>query len=570
MAFNIDPKDLNLQDAAGMQLVELIRRTIEEIEENGAGVFWAERNTTTYSELETAYNSGKPIFMKDFGLIYCMSRKGTNYFLFTSIIEGMVDTDEIAIAYIPCYNTDGWGNQEIRSVATATDEQVAEAVDAWLDENVAQETGYVLDSSLTLSNAAAPADKVGELKDTIDDISEVVDSPNIFDQANATITEGKYLNYTNGNEGTNADYCYINDYIPVEAGEKYFITLWNKSNNEFAGNFNAFTLFYDETKTFISGLQGDSNPVTIPEGGAFIRLSMGISSYNTKWYMIEKSSTAASVFVPYFSVSKLKLPFVTVDINGNGDFTSIKNAVYTVDNGSAIIVMPGVYEENVKAWGKEVHIIGVSRESCIIKDTSGNYSTPPLEIGAGSVQNMTIIEKADGAGTEQGGAYAIHVEDNNLYNKKLLIRNCYIYSDSSSAIGMGLRGGCSVRIEDCEIICAGARTSTGSGPLYFHDADGEAYWGTANLYLHNNVLRNTSSSLFSMLTINSIHAENTTYMHIMYNIFVRSKTPALSQKFNTWNSTGNTDADGWNGLSHMYLEDDSFGNNQEELNYSET
>ena len=134
---------------------------------------------------------------------------------------------------------------------------------------------------------------------------------------------------------------------------------------------------------------------------------------------------------------------------------------------------------------------------------------------------------------------------------------------------MGLRGGCSVRIEDCELICAGARESTGAAPIYFHDADAQPYWGVANLYLHNNVLRNTASTLFSMLTINSIHKENTTYMHMMYNIFVRSKTPSLTQKFNTWNRSGNDDRDGWNGLSHMYLEDDSFGNNQTELNYSE-
>lgn len=46
-------------------------------------------------------------------------------------------------------------------------EAIVEATDAWLEENVAQETGYVLDSTLTMSNAAAPADKVGELKESI-------------------------------------------------------------------------------------------------------------------------------------------------------------------------------------------------------------------------------------------------------------------------------------------------------------------------------------------------------------------------------------------------------------------
>lgn len=48
-----------------------------------------------------------------------------------------------------------------------TDEQVTTAVNTWLGANVAQETGYVLDSSLTMSNAAAPADKVGELKNAL-------------------------------------------------------------------------------------------------------------------------------------------------------------------------------------------------------------------------------------------------------------------------------------------------------------------------------------------------------------------------------------------------------------------
>ena len=411
---------------------------------------------------------------------------------------------------------------------------------------------------------------ISDLKSAIDDFTETVYSINIFDQANTTITEGKYLNYSNGNEGTNASYCYVNEYIPVKANTQYFGSTWNKSNGELRGEYGGFAVFYDANKTYLGGLSGSTgqNPFTTPVGCAYMRISMAITGYNSNNYMFEEGSARSSQFVPYSVTHKLKLPLSIVDINGNGDFTSIASAVSALPDGSAILVMPGTYTENVKAWTKEIHIIGIDREACILKDTSGNYSTPPLEIGAGSVQNMSIIEQAEGAGTATQGAYAIHVESNNLYNKKLLIRNCYIYSDSSSAIGMGLRGGCSVRIEDCEIICAGARASTGAAPLYFHDADAQAYWGTANLYLKNNVMRNTSSALFSMLTINSIHAENTTYMHVMFNIFVRSATPSVPQKFNTWNTSGNTDADGWNGLSHMYLTDDSFGNNQTELNYS--
>lgn len=45
--------------------------------------------------------------------------------------------------------------------------QTAE-IDAWLDEHVAQETGYVLDDSLTLANAAAQAKATGDAIAAVD------------------------------------------------------------------------------------------------------------------------------------------------------------------------------------------------------------------------------------------------------------------------------------------------------------------------------------------------------------------------------------------------------------------
>ena len=46
--------------------------------------------------------------------------------------------------------------------------EVVPAVEDWLDENITQETGYVLDRSLQADNAAAPADLVGDLKNEIE------------------------------------------------------------------------------------------------------------------------------------------------------------------------------------------------------------------------------------------------------------------------------------------------------------------------------------------------------------------------------------------------------------------
>ena len=57
-----------------------------------------------------------------------------------------------------------------------TDEQVSEAVDSWLEENVSQETGYVLDRTLTMSNAAAPADLVGDLNNQLSEYERIFTS----------------------------------------------------------------------------------------------------------------------------------------------------------------------------------------------------------------------------------------------------------------------------------------------------------------------------------------------------------------------------------------------------------
>ena len=50
-----------------------------------------------------------------------------------------------------------------------TDAQVTSAVNTWLGNNIAQETGYALDRTLSVANAAAPADLVGDIVKVIDD-----------------------------------------------------------------------------------------------------------------------------------------------------------------------------------------------------------------------------------------------------------------------------------------------------------------------------------------------------------------------------------------------------------------
>ena len=47
--------------------------------------------------------------------------------------------------------------------AAGMSQKIADATAEWLEENVDPETGYVLDSSLTVDNAAANAQAVGDI-----------------------------------------------------------------------------------------------------------------------------------------------------------------------------------------------------------------------------------------------------------------------------------------------------------------------------------------------------------------------------------------------------------------------
>lgn len=169
MEFNIDPKDLNLQDAAGMQLVEVIRNLADE------------SGTTDYEDLE---NLPK---------INGVTLKGNKS---SDDLHIVVDYEDLE--NLPKINgVTLVGNKSTEDLnLNPSDEQVAEAVDAWLDDNVTQETGYVLDDSLTLSNAAAPADKVGELKSDLSLIGfeKHVASNNKIDGSYYIGKTGDYLN----------------------------------------------------------------------------------------------------------------------------------------------------------------------------------------------------------------------------------------------------------------------------------------------------------------------------------------------------------------------------------------
>lgn len=174
---------------------------------------------------------------------------------------------------------------------------------------------------------------------------------------------------------------------------------------------------------------------------------------------------------------------VVVSKNGRGDFTTISDAIASTTNGDTIIIMAGVYEESVHMWGKERHLIGANRDSCVLTNGTGNYISPPLEMNIGSIRNLSII--ADNyAPTIRNPAidnksipcYAVHVEFGNKESYLLEIENCVIESKWNSAIGLGVRYNQTVIISNCDLKTECERTWSMSlnrwvsqGAVYLHN-----------------------------------------------------------------------------------------------------
>lgn len=180
---------------------------------------------------------------------------------------------------------------------------------------------------------------------------------------------------------------------------------------------------------------------------------------------------------------------IIVDINGSGDYTSLSEAVANASNNQKIYVKNGTYNnEIVNCIGKYLTIVGESRKDVIIQNSTQAYSTPVFNIGKGILKNLTI--KENGVSVSSSGGYALHVDNDDLKNNTLLIDNCYLYSGSQSAIGIGLRPNGTVYIKDSELYTDFTRTaSDNNGALFCHTSNEEEGAGQLlkleNCYIHS-------------------------------------------------------------------------------------
>ena len=205
---------------------------------------------------------------------------------------------------------------------------------------------------------------------------------------------------------------------------------------------------------------------SVPAGSVCIVVS--VTETNSASMQVEKGSSSTS-YEPFnwgIPVSKVlgigDYATRTFYVGAGYQYASIQDAVDNVPNGSTIMIMPGVYDEDVDVHssGKKLHIVGFNRDSCIIRKSNATYATPPMEIGEGFVENLTIE-----ATENNTGVYCVHIDYYEENNSALQFVNCKFKNSASQCVGIGLRGNFTLSFIECSF-----ESPNYHSPVYCHEA----------------------------------------------------------------------------------------------------
>ena len=347
----------------------------------------------------------------------------------------------------------------------------------WVSGGVYNSTAFKTDSTLTYEGEAADSKATGDALDLLkSDIDNVVDVSGLLMQY---IDSSKWINkfYFGWNvEHTKPQLNPVDDVLwncvkieNIPKGTYYynyaypqFCFIENRQNGDVVdcssilvdadGIENNFTVDYD----FDLYLTVAKNPIS--------NLAMLCSGIIPNHF----------VDIGYYSLRDFTVNNKSILTVGKGEkYETIQSACDVANYDDIIFIKCGVYTENVKLWGKRVHLVGQDKLNTILIDHTGNYQTPPLEMSDGSVSNITIIQdNSNPTGTEgdgkYGNSYCIHadwlpVRASNIFE----IDNCILINKVWACIGIGLQADYTVRIRNTQMI---GESSQPVPTLFCHDS----------------------------------------------------------------------------------------------------
>lgn len=145
------------------------------------------------------------------------------------------------------------------------------------------------------------------------------------------------------------------------------------------------------------------------------------------------------------------------------------------ENRCTIKIYPGEYVEQLVMIdrAKYISLVGTDKKRCIVRDNTGDYDTPPLEIGpSNSVRELTFLATHDDNpdfNKSTRGSYAIHADyTGGEPGDEVLIEDCILISYCNNALGIGLWDERPLVVRRCE--CYGLKDiGNGSNAIAMHN-----------------------------------------------------------------------------------------------------
>lgn len=395
----------------------------------------------------------------------------------------------------------------------------------------------------------------GEPVVNIEELNSCFTSKNLFNKN--TVIKGFKGNVssTTGAFAIDTAYC-TSEYIPVDGSTAYY------------SNVDAIITQYN--KGYVPLSRTTAKSITTLSNTRYVKVSIPIANLNEEQFEKGTSSSSYESYNLYLKSSHLEHKNVVIVDKQNGDYNTI-NAAVQANNGETIIVMPGDYYENVRAWvNKPINIVGVDKNKCILRHGCGQYENPPLEIAAGYVKNMTIYADSTNPLVDpndtNGKSYAVHVESDYSANRELTFENCILKSNWHAAIGIGLRPNFKLTLKNCDLYSNYEKTYVGSlhenaslGTLFFHPSAGYSS-ENQNLVLDNCRLYSINDIVLCDYDV-GVSPYKATITAI--NTMLWSETKGKQESV-IWHRVA-ASGEAWGG-SHIFLDGKSYGNNVEGLN----
>ena len=305
-----------------------------------------------------------------------------------------------------------------------------------------------------------------------------------------------------------------------------------------------------------SGKKGEQS-FNITEATLFDNFSMKVLIETNKINIVTKEE-----------LDNINYSYVTVDKNGNGNYTNIQEAINNY-NGIPIFVRNGVYEEGrLECSDKDITIIGENKYKTVIVNYGGVYDNDCLYASNGEFSNLSFISEIKKGVTpeigQQNGAYAVHVDSNNQANGTIIFNDCIMISDFNAPFGSGLRKDNTIELNNCDLISRQYKrgqdfANGGMGALFVHNNHTGTGDNCPNQIIRLNNCR-LKSKLKNVIRIQEIPKNNAEAILDINNCLIYSETNGVTGviKYGNVNS--------FDEMSIWKLSDTSYGNTVKELN----